>query len=294
MGAPIAALFTHRRRPARGNLVALVCRPGRAPRRPGLHAGAPRRARGPKIAAMRPAIIYSFLLSQPDSRQRCSRSAPLGAYNLHGSLLPTYRGRAPVNWMLVNGEREAGVTLHHMVARADAGDIVGPARGRDRRQRHGADAVSQAGAAGRRADHRAASADRRRARAAPHAGSCARQLLRAPPARGRADRLAMAGAAHLQPGARRDASLSRAHSASSAGASSSYGKRGSRAEDGTARRAGRDRVARRATARSKSRRARAALIVSGRSSRAARKALRREALVRDGSRGADTVRCDWN
>jgi UDP-4-amino-4-deoxy-L-arabinose formyltransferase/UDP-glucuronic acid dehydrogenase (UDP-4-keto-hexauronic acid decarboxylating) len=53
------------------------------------------------------------------------RLAPLGAYNLHGSLLPAYRGRAPVNWMMVNGEREAGVTLHHMVARADAGDIVG-------------------------------------------------------------------------------------------------------------------------------------------------------------------------
>jgi UDP-4-amino-4-deoxy-L-arabinose formyltransferase / UDP-glucuronic acid dehydrogenase (UDP-4-keto-hexauronic acid decarboxylating) len=51
--------------------------------------------------------------------------APLGAFNLHPSLLPAYRGRAPVNWVLVNGERETGVTLHHMVARADAGDIVG-------------------------------------------------------------------------------------------------------------------------------------------------------------------------
>src|SRR5208282_1430394 len=50
--------------------------------------------------------------------------APLGAYNLHGSMLPKYRGRVPVNWMLVNGETEGGVTLHHMVTRADAGDIV--------------------------------------------------------------------------------------------------------------------------------------------------------------------------
>jgi methionyl-tRNA formyltransferase len=56
------------------------------------------------------------------------RLAPLGAYNVHGSLLPKYRGRAPVNWVLVNGERETGVTLHHMVARADAGDIVGQRR----------------------------------------------------------------------------------------------------------------------------------------------------------------------
>jgi methionyl-tRNA formyltransferase len=77
-----------------------------------------------RIAAIGPAIIYSFYYRNllPDA---ILRTAPLGAYNLHGSLLPAYRGRAPANWMLVNGEREAGVTLHHMVARADAGDIVG-------------------------------------------------------------------------------------------------------------------------------------------------------------------------
>ncbi len=51
--------------------------------------------------------------------------APAGAYNLHGSLLPAYRGRAPVNWVLVNGEARTGITLHHMVAKPDAGDIVG-------------------------------------------------------------------------------------------------------------------------------------------------------------------------
>jgi UDP-4-amino-4-deoxy-L-arabinose formyltransferase/UDP-glucuronic acid dehydrogenase (UDP-4-keto-hexauronic acid decarboxylating) len=45
-------------------------------------------------------------------------------FNLHGSLLPKYRGRAPLNWVLVNGESETGVTLHRMVNRADAGDIV--------------------------------------------------------------------------------------------------------------------------------------------------------------------------
>lgn len=51
----------------------------------------------------------------------------LGALNLHGSLLPKYRGRCPVNWVLVSGEMETGVTLHHMVERADAGDIVAQA-----------------------------------------------------------------------------------------------------------------------------------------------------------------------
>jgi UDP-4-amino-4-deoxy-L-arabinose formyltransferase / UDP-glucuronic acid dehydrogenase (UDP-4-keto-hexauronic acid decarboxylating) len=49
----------------------------------------------------------------------------LAAVNLHGSLLPRYRGRCPINWQLIHGESEAGVTLHHMVRRADAGDIVG-------------------------------------------------------------------------------------------------------------------------------------------------------------------------
>ena len=48
----------------------------------------------------------------------------LGALNMHGSLLPKYRGRAPVNWAIVNGERETGATLHYMTAKPDAGDIV--------------------------------------------------------------------------------------------------------------------------------------------------------------------------
>ncbi len=52
------------------------------------------------------------------------RLAPRGALNLHGSLLPRYRGRAPVNWVLVNGETETGVSLHYMIAKPDAGDLV--------------------------------------------------------------------------------------------------------------------------------------------------------------------------
>lgn len=50
--------------------------------------------------------------------------ARLGALNLHGSLLPRYRGRAPVNWAILHGETETGITLHYMTGRADAGDIV--------------------------------------------------------------------------------------------------------------------------------------------------------------------------
>jgi len=55
-------------------------------------------------------------------------TAKVAALNLHPSLLPAYRGRAPINWVLVKGETETGVTLHHMVKRADAGDVVGQRR----------------------------------------------------------------------------------------------------------------------------------------------------------------------
>ena len=47
-----------------------------------------------------------------------------GAFNLHGSLLPKYRGRAPVNWAILHGERETGATLHVMDEKPDHGAIV--------------------------------------------------------------------------------------------------------------------------------------------------------------------------
>lgn len=47
-----------------------------------------------------------------------------GAYNMHGSLLPRFRGRAPVNWAIVRGARETGATLHEMMAKPDAGAII--------------------------------------------------------------------------------------------------------------------------------------------------------------------------
>ena len=50
---------------------------------------------------------------------------PLGALNLHGSLLPRWRGRAPLPWAILAGDRQAGVTLHEMVHAMDAGDVHG-------------------------------------------------------------------------------------------------------------------------------------------------------------------------
>jgi len=49
--------------------------------------------------------------------------APLGNWNLHASLLPKYRGAAPIQYAILNGETETGVTLMEMVAEMDAGDI---------------------------------------------------------------------------------------------------------------------------------------------------------------------------
>ncbi|MFH7828781.1 bifunctional UDP-4-amino-4-deoxy-L-arabinose formyltransferase/UDP-glucuronic acid oxidase ArnA [Kluyvera chengduensis] len=76
-----------------------------------------------RIRAMAPDVIFSFYYRNLLSDEILNL-APQGAFNLHGSLLPKYRGRAPLNWVLVNGEKETGVTLHRMTHRADAGDIV--------------------------------------------------------------------------------------------------------------------------------------------------------------------------
>lgn len=50
--------------------------------------------------------------------------APLGAVNVHASLLPRYRGAAPIAWAIAGGERETGVTTQRMIERLDAGDIL--------------------------------------------------------------------------------------------------------------------------------------------------------------------------
>jgi len=123
-GYDIAAVFTHADDPKENNFygsVAQLCA------RNGIPVHAPEDANHPlwieRIAKLNPDYIFSFyyrnLLSEP-----LLATASKGAFNLHGSLLPKYRGRAPANWVLVNGETETGVTLHRMVKRADAGAIL--------------------------------------------------------------------------------------------------------------------------------------------------------------------------
>jgi methionyl-tRNA formyltransferase len=76
-----------------------------------------------RVASLAPDFLFSFycrrmlgpaLLALP----------PRGALNVHGSLLPKFRGRAPVNWAVLAGERETGATLHYMTSKPDQGDIV--------------------------------------------------------------------------------------------------------------------------------------------------------------------------
>ena len=76
-----------------------------------------------RIRALQPDFIFSFYYRHM-LKVEVLNAARVGAYNLHGSLLPKFRGRAPVNWAVIKGERHTGATLHRMVAKPDAGEIV--------------------------------------------------------------------------------------------------------------------------------------------------------------------------
>jgi methionyl-tRNA formyltransferase len=71
-----------------------------------------------------PDIVFSFYYRKMLKRPLLD-VARLGAFNLHGSLLPKFRGRAPVNWAILEGAKVTGLTLHEMVEKPDAGDIIG-------------------------------------------------------------------------------------------------------------------------------------------------------------------------
>jgi methionyl-tRNA formyltransferase len=76
-----------------------------------------------RINALQPDFVFSFYYRRMLKPALLAAGAR-GALNMHGSLLPKYRGRAPINWAVINGERETGATLHYMADKPDAGDIV--------------------------------------------------------------------------------------------------------------------------------------------------------------------------
>ena len=77
-----------------------------------------------RIRSLAPDFFFSFYYRRMLSPALLA-IPPRGAFNMHGSLLPKYRGRVPINWAVINGETETGATLHYMTAKPDAGDIVG-------------------------------------------------------------------------------------------------------------------------------------------------------------------------
>ncbi|MEI6971977.1 MAG: bifunctional UDP-4-amino-4-deoxy-L-arabinose formyltransferase/UDP-glucuronic acid oxidase ArnA [bacterium] len=123
-GFDIAAVFTHRDNPQETIWFDSVAELAASK---GIPVFAPEDINHPmwvnRIEGFAPDIIFSFYY-------RSMVTKPIldipnaGCLNLHGSLLPAYRGRCPSNWVLVNGEKQTGVTLHYMTEKPDNGDIV--------------------------------------------------------------------------------------------------------------------------------------------------------------------------
>ena len=80
-----------------------------------------------EVAQLRPDFLFSFYYRHLLCDELLA-TARQGALNMHGSLLPKYRGRAPVNWAIIHGESETGASLHYMHSKPDAGPLVAQER----------------------------------------------------------------------------------------------------------------------------------------------------------------------
>ena len=125
-GYPILAVVSQPPKPA-GRSMRLQPTPvHRLAESQGLPVLTPTRARDPEFLAQLRALAPDLIVLASYGKilpQAALEIAPLGNWNLHGSLLPKYRGASPIQYALLNGERETGVTLMEMVAEMDAGDI---------------------------------------------------------------------------------------------------------------------------------------------------------------------------
>jgi len=123
-GANIRAVFTYEDDPGENTWFSPV---RELAKEHGLHVFTPDGVRSheviDQIRGLEPELIFSFYYRDiiPEEILKLPR---LGAFNMHGSLLPKYRGRACVNWAIIHGETETGPTLHRMTRRPDEGDIV--------------------------------------------------------------------------------------------------------------------------------------------------------------------------
>lgn len=126
-GVDIALVVTHADNPSETiwfESVAALCEEKRIPFITPSDPAAPELLE--QVKAAQPDFIFSFYYRHMLPAALLS-TARHGAYNMHGSLLPKYRGRVPVNWAVLRGETETGATLHEMTAKPDAGAIVAQA-----------------------------------------------------------------------------------------------------------------------------------------------------------------------
>ncbi|WP_186167039.1 formyltransferase [Burkholderia gladioli] len=124
-GVEVALVVTHEDSPSEniwfGSVASVAREHGIAVITPVDPAGAELRE---AVAAAQPDFIFSFYYRHMLPVALLALAAR-GAYNMHGSLLPKYRGRVPTNWAVLRGETETGATLHEMAAKPDAGAILG-------------------------------------------------------------------------------------------------------------------------------------------------------------------------
>lgn len=119
-GHNVAALFTH---PDNPDEKLWFKTPALVAREKGIPVFLPDKVTAGAVSVLRPDLILSVYYRSMIGT-KVLELAPLGAFNMHGSLLPRYRGRAPINWAVLHGEPRIGMTLHRMVKAPDAGAIV--------------------------------------------------------------------------------------------------------------------------------------------------------------------------
>jgi methionyl-tRNA formyltransferase len=123
-GIKIPLLFSHRDDPNENQWFASV---HQLAREQGLHIVTPDSPNTPQWiaagAAEKPDFVFSFYYRYMLDLGWLELPR-LGALNIHGSLLPKYRGRAPVHWAIIHGESMTGASLHYMVEKPDAGALV--------------------------------------------------------------------------------------------------------------------------------------------------------------------------
>jgi methionyl-tRNA formyltransferase len=123
-GAEVVCLFTHQDDPDER---VWFKTPAAVAEKHGIPVYTPENLKDPRwtdlIRKAAPEFIFSFYYRNMIPKKILDIPSA-GAFNLHGSYLPRFRGRSPVNWVLVEGETKTGLTLHYMEEKPDTGDIV--------------------------------------------------------------------------------------------------------------------------------------------------------------------------